>query len=240
MARDVLDAAGVNLPACEPRSCHPPTGEPHARPSTPTRWRTWSRGRCRPRGAWARATRWRTSAADRPHLLPPRRRPLLRRQRLTPGAVPFEPSFSEAEPNILRFTIEPLGPEASPVSRRDEATREMRRLIRRCSAAMRCAGSTSQRGVSRLRRHELDEFRRLVRQRLRRGRPVLDQDLLRVDADPDRRAVASLATLTRRVMAEMPSADADLHLDRLQARHRQPARDLPASRAADDQRARAR
>ncbi len=49
--------------------------------------------------------------------------------RLTPGAVPYEPSFSESEPNTLRFTIEPLGPEASPVSRRDEATREMRRLI---------------------------------------------------------------------------------------------------------------
>jgi hypothetical protein len=49
--------------------------------------------------------------------------------RLTPGAVPFEPSFSEAEPNALRFTIQPLGPEASPVARRDEATREMRRLV---------------------------------------------------------------------------------------------------------------
>ncbi|WP_242113166.1 hypothetical protein [Luteimonas aquatica] len=48
---------------------------------------------------------------------------------LTPGAVPYEPSFSEAEPNTLRFTIEPLGPNASPVARRDEATREMRRLI---------------------------------------------------------------------------------------------------------------
>ena len=49
--------------------------------------------------------------------------------RLTPGAVPFEPSFSEAEPDALRFTIEPLGPGASPVDRRNEATREMRRLI---------------------------------------------------------------------------------------------------------------
>ncbi|MBO9645338.1 MAG: hypothetical protein J7603_19685 [Pseudacidovorax sp.] len=49
--------------------------------------------------------------------------------RLTPGAVPFEPSFSEAEPDTLRFTIEPLGPGASPVARRDEATREMRRLV---------------------------------------------------------------------------------------------------------------
>jgi len=51
------------------------------------------------------------------------------RNTLTPGAVPYEPSFSEAEPNTLRFTIEPLGPKASPVSRRDEATREMRRLV---------------------------------------------------------------------------------------------------------------
>ena len=32
--------------------------------------------------------------------------------RLTPGAVPFEPSFSEAEPDTLRFNIEPLGPGA--------------------------------------------------------------------------------------------------------------------------------
>ncbi len=48
---------------------------------------------------------------------------------LTPGAAPLEPSFSEQEPNVLRFNLEPLGPEASPVSRRDEATREMRRLI---------------------------------------------------------------------------------------------------------------
>lgn len=51
------------------------------------------------------------------------------RNALTPGAVPFEPSFSEQEPNVLRFTIEPLGPGVTPVTRRDEATREMRRLI---------------------------------------------------------------------------------------------------------------
>lgn len=48
---------------------------------------------------------------------------------LAPGAVPYEPSFSETEPQALRFTIEPLGPDASPMARRDEATREMRRLI---------------------------------------------------------------------------------------------------------------
>jgi len=49
---------------------------------------------------------------------------------LMPMAVPLEPSFSENQPNKLRFTIEPLPPEASSVDRRDESTREMRRLIR--------------------------------------------------------------------------------------------------------------
>jgi hypothetical protein len=48
---------------------------------------------------------------------------------LTPGAVPFEPSFSELQPGLLRFTVEPLGPGASTIERRDEATREMRRLV---------------------------------------------------------------------------------------------------------------
>lgn len=52
------------------------------------------------------------------------------RNALTPGAAPFEPSFSETEPQSLRFTVEPLGPEASGVDRRDEATREMRRLVK--------------------------------------------------------------------------------------------------------------
>ena len=49
---------------------------------------------------------------------------------LTPGAAPLEPSFSEMEPSVLRFTVEPLGPSAGPIDRRDEATREMRRLVR--------------------------------------------------------------------------------------------------------------
>lgn len=48
---------------------------------------------------------------------------------LTPMAAPIEPSFSETQPGVLRFTIEPLGPGASGADRRDEATREMRRLI---------------------------------------------------------------------------------------------------------------
>jgi hypothetical protein len=51
------------------------------------------------------------------------------RNTLMPGAAPLEPSFSELEPYDLRFNIQPLGPQESPVSRRDEATREMRRLV---------------------------------------------------------------------------------------------------------------
>jgi hypothetical protein len=49
---------------------------------------------------------------------------------LTPGAAPFEPSYSELEPQVLRFTVEPLEPAASGLDRRDEATREMRRLVK--------------------------------------------------------------------------------------------------------------
>src|SRR5690242_19166496 len=48
---------------------------------------------------------------------------------LMPGAAPCEPSFCEREPNVLRFTILPLAPESNPISRRNEATREMRRLV---------------------------------------------------------------------------------------------------------------
>ncbi len=48
---------------------------------------------------------------------------------LTPGFPPCEPSFSETEPHLLRFTIQPLGPQGSPPSCRDETTREMRRLV---------------------------------------------------------------------------------------------------------------
>ena len=49
---------------------------------------------------------------------------------LVPMAAPFEPSFSEAQPGKLRFTIQPLPPDAGSVDRRDESTREMRHLIR--------------------------------------------------------------------------------------------------------------
>ncbi len=51
------------------------------------------------------------------------------RNNLTPGTVAFEPSYSEQDPQALRFTLEPLGPGSPPTARRDEATREMRRLV---------------------------------------------------------------------------------------------------------------
>lgn len=48
-----------------------------------------------------------------------------------PGAVPFEPSFSEREARSLRFGMEPLVG-ASPLARQQEATREFRRLAGPC------------------------------------------------------------------------------------------------------------
>lgn len=57
--------------------------------------------------------------------------PRYRNNALLPMAAPFEPSFSESQPNKLRFTIEPLPPDAGAIDRRDESTREMRRLIDR-------------------------------------------------------------------------------------------------------------
>ena len=48
---------------------------------------------------------------------------------LTPGAAPFEPSFSERDADSLRFTLSPLPPEEQSSSRRDEATGELRRLV---------------------------------------------------------------------------------------------------------------
>lgn len=48
---------------------------------------------------------------------------------LSPGAAPIEPSFSETEPYGLRFTMEPLGPDASAGMKRQETSRQMRRLI---------------------------------------------------------------------------------------------------------------
>jgi hypothetical protein len=55
--------------------------------------------------------------------------PRYARNALTPGAAPLEAAYSELRPGQLSVNIEPLGPEASPADRRDEATREMRRLV---------------------------------------------------------------------------------------------------------------
>jgi hypothetical protein len=48
---------------------------------------------------------------------------------LTPGTLPLEHSWSEVQAHALRLDLEPLGPQASPLARRQEASREMRRLV---------------------------------------------------------------------------------------------------------------
>jgi hypothetical protein len=56
--------------------------------------------------------------------------PRYARNALTPGAAPIEPSWSAAQAtDQVRVNLQPLGPEASAVDRRNEATREMRRLV---------------------------------------------------------------------------------------------------------------
>jgi hypothetical protein len=52
-----------------------------------------------------------------------------RNNTLSPGAAPLETSFSESEPYGLRFTMEPLGPHGSPGMKRQETSRQVRRLV---------------------------------------------------------------------------------------------------------------
>ena len=47
---------------------------------------------------------------------------------LTPGKFPLEHSYSEVAGNAFRLDMQPLGPEATPHARQQEASREMRRL----------------------------------------------------------------------------------------------------------------
>jgi hypothetical protein len=49
---------------------------------------------------------------------------------LLPGSLPLEHSFSELSSDSLRLDMEPLGPGATPQSRQQEASREMRRLVK--------------------------------------------------------------------------------------------------------------
>lgn len=51
------------------------------------------------------------------------------RNELSPGHMPLEHSFSEMAGQSLRLDLEPLGPEATPHARQQEASREMRRLV---------------------------------------------------------------------------------------------------------------
>ncbi len=48
---------------------------------------------------------------------------------LVPGSLPIEHSYSELAGDTLRFDMEPLGPQASALGRRNEASRELRRLV---------------------------------------------------------------------------------------------------------------
>jgi hypothetical protein len=48
---------------------------------------------------------------------------------LLPGSLPLEHSFSEIAAGALRIDMEPMGPTATPHSRAQEASREMRRLV---------------------------------------------------------------------------------------------------------------
>jgi len=52
-----------------------------------------------------------------------------RHNTLSPGAAPLEPAFSEVEPYGLRFTMEPLGPDASAGMKRQEVSRQMRQIV---------------------------------------------------------------------------------------------------------------
>ena len=160
------------------------------------------------------------------------------RNALAPGAVPYEPSFSESEPDILRFTIEPLGPSAPPVARRDEATREMRRLIAPLFGrdALRWFDSRSEewRGFGGLGWMNYGAW----------FGSAFDEDGLyaakiyyELHADADRRAGARPRAPHAASDGRDAQPDADLHVHRLQARHRQPARHVPASRAACGDRA---
>lgn len=51
------------------------------------------------------------------------------RNALAPGSMPIEHSFSELSAGALRLDMEPLGPLATAASRRQEVSREMRRLV---------------------------------------------------------------------------------------------------------------
>ncbi len=51
---------------------------------------------------------------------------------LCPGDLAIQPSFSELDKDSLRLALEPLGPQAPPLSRRNETSREVRRLVSAC------------------------------------------------------------------------------------------------------------
>jgi len=52
------------------------------------------------------------------------------RNQLTPGYVPIEHSYSELAPGALRLDLEPLGPQATPHAKQQEAGRVMRQVVK--------------------------------------------------------------------------------------------------------------
>lgn len=59
----------------------------------------------------------------------PMNHPLYGTNALVPGSMPMEHSFSENAAQTLRLDMEPLGPQATPIAKRNEASRIMRRLV---------------------------------------------------------------------------------------------------------------
>jgi hypothetical protein len=51
---------------------------------------------------------------------------------LLPGSLALEHSFSEVAPGSLRLDFEPFGPTTTPITRRQECSREMRRAVNMC------------------------------------------------------------------------------------------------------------
>ncbi|WP_428267249.1 hypothetical protein [Haliangium sp.] len=51
---------------------------------------------------------------------------------LAPGDLAIQPSFSELDKDNLRLALEPLGPRVTPLARRNETSREVRRLVSAC------------------------------------------------------------------------------------------------------------
>ena len=160
---------------------------------------------------------------------------------LTPGSFPLEHSFSEMMGNSLRLDMEPLGPQASPSARQQEAGREMRRLVQSTFGRPALAWFDSTlRAVAHELRARQREVRRVVRRRVRRLRRAGGEGLLRARPQPARRPAAQPAARVAHRHVDVAGPQAHLHVDRVRAKRGRAARlllpprrfALPPSRAA--------